>query len=168
MAGDVRLDRAKGIGARPAVRGLRRFETAVELPLAVEEVFEFFSDAGNLESITPPELHFRILTPLPIEMGRGTLIDYRLRLQGVPFRWRTEISEWAPPHAFTDRQLRGPYHTWVHRHTFESTPDGTLMTDQVDYRLPLWPFGEWAHALVSRRVHRIFAFRSETIRRILL
>lgn len=168
MAGNLRLDRAEGIGPRPAVRGVRRFETVVELPLAVEEVFEFFSDAENLERITPPELHFRILTPLPIEMDRGTLIDYRLRLQGVPFRWRTEISEWVPPHAFTDRQLRGPYHTWVHRHTFESTAGGTLMTDQVDYRLPLWPLGEWAHPLVDRKVHRIFAFRSDTIRRILL
>jgi ligand-binding SRPBCC domain-containing protein len=137
----VRLKRSKGTGARPAARGLRRFETAVD---------------------------FRILTPLPIEMRRGTLIDYRLKLQGVPFRWRTEISEWAPPHAFTDRQLRGPYHTWVHHHTFESTAGGTLMTDQVDYRLPLWPFGEWAQPLVGPRVHRIFAFRSETIRRILL
>lgn len=168
MARNVRLDRTNAMGGRPAVRGLRSFETAVELPLSVEEVFEFFSDAGNLERITPPELHFRILTPLPIEMDQGTLIDYRIRLQGVPFRWRTEISEWEPPHAFTDRQLRGPYHTWVHRHTFLPTAWGTLMTDQVDYRLPLWPFGEWVHPLVGRSIHRIFAFRSDTIRRILL
>ena len=168
MAGDVILEAANGAEARPVVRGLHRFETVVELPLAVDEVFEFFSDAENLEHITPPELRFRIITPLPIEMGRGTLIDYRLRLQGVPFRWRTEISQWDPPHAFTDRQLRGPYHTWVHHHTFKPTDGGTLMTDQVAYRIPLWPLGEWAHPLVGRSVQRIFAFRSETIRRILL
>lgn len=168
MVGDVRSDRGTGVGVQPALRGLHRFETAVELPLSVEEVFRFFSDAENLERITPPELHFRILTPLPIEMDRGTLLDYRLRLQGIPFRWRTEISEWEPPHAFTDRQLRGPYHTWVHRHTFQETEGGTLMTDRVDYRLPLWPLGECAHPLVGRSIHRIFAFRGETIRKLLL
>jgi ligand-binding SRPBCC domain-containing protein len=159
---------APNVEGRQEVRGLHRFQTSMELPLSVEKVFAFFSEAENLERITPPELQFRILTQLPIEMRRGALIDYRLKLQGLPFKWRTEISEWNPPHAFTDRQLRGPYHTWIHRHTFEPTSDGTLMKDRVDYRLPFWPLGEWAHPLVSRNVHRIFAFRSETIRRILL
>ena len=161
------VTRAGGTGARMKTRGFHRFETSMEIPLPPEEVFRFFSDAENLERITPPELRFRILTPVPIEMDRGVLIDYRLRLQGVPFRWRTEISEWNPPRTFVDRQLRGPYHTWVHLHTFEPTQGGTLMTDRVDYRLPVWPLGEWAHPLVRRNIHRIFAFRRETIRRIL-
>jgi ligand-binding SRPBCC domain-containing protein len=100
-------------------------------------------------------------------MDRGTLIDYRLRLEKIPFSWRTEISEWDPPRAFTDRQLRGPYHTWIHRHTFESVGGGTLMKDTVDYRLPLWPLGEVALPLVRRRISRIFAYREDAIRRLL-
>jgi ligand-binding SRPBCC domain-containing protein len=159
---DPREDETDGL------RGRHRFETTTEIPLPRNEVFAFFADAENLEHITPPELRFRILTRLPIEMRRGTLIDYRLRLQGIPFNWRTEISRWDPPHAFTDRQIRGPYHTWIHRHTFEETEAGTLMRDRVDYRLPFWPLGEWALPLVHRQIRRIFAFRGETIRRILL
>lgn len=132
-----------------------------------EEVFPFFSVPENLERITPPELRFEIVTPLPIEMGQGALIDYRLRLEGIPFRWRTEITEWEPPYSFTDCQQRGPYHTWIHRHTFEATEAGTLMKDQVDYRLPFWPFGEWALPFVRRKVKRIFAYRREVIRKTL-
>lgn len=151
----------------PPPRGIHRFETETKIPLPPEEVFSFFAAAENLERITPPELRFRILTPLPIEMGRGTLIDYRLRLEGLPFRWRTEISEWDPPRAFTDSQLRGPYHTWIHRHTFEPMESGTLMRDRVDYRLPFWPLGEPALPLVRRKIARIFEYRGEVIREIL-
>jgi ligand-binding SRPBCC domain-containing protein len=148
-------------------RGFHRFETVTDIPLPPEEVFPFFAAAENLERITPPELRFQILTPLPIEMGKGTLIDYRLRLQGIPFLWRTEISEWDPPLAFTDRQLKGPYHSWIHGHTFEATANGTRMTDRVDYRLPLWPLGEPALPFVRRRVQRIFSYRGEVIRQLL-
>jgi ligand-binding SRPBCC domain-containing protein len=151
----------------PPERGVHRFETKTEIPLHPEEVFPFFAAAENLERITPPELRFRILTPLPIEMGRGTLIEYRLRLEGIPFRWQTEISDWDPPWSFTDRQLRGPYHTWIHRHTFEPREAGTLMKDRVDYRLPLWPLGEPALPLVRRKIARIFEYRTEVIQEIL-
>ena len=149
-------------------RGFHRFETVTDLPLSPEEVFPFFATAENLEKITPPELRFSILTPLPIAMGQGTLIDYRLRLQGIPFLWRTEISEWNPPLAFTDRQLKGPYHSWIHRHTFEATDTGTRMTDRVDYRLPFWPFDEVGLPFVRRRVQRSFAYRGEVIKQHLL
>jgi len=134
-----------------------------------EDVFPFFAAAENLERITPPELGFRIVSPLPIDMRRGALIDYRLRLHGLPFRWRTEITEWNPPHAFTDRQTRGPYHTWIHRHRFEAIDGGrrTLMTDEVCYRLPLWPFGQLALPLVRRQLRRIFAYRRAAIADIL-
>lgn len=151
----------------PTNRGLHRFETETEIPLPPEEVFPFFAAAENLERITPPELRFRILTPLPIEMAGGTLIEYRLRLEGLPFRWLTEIAEWDPPGAFTDRQLRGPYHTWIHRHTFAPSRAGTLMKDRVDYRLPFWPLGEVALPLVRRKIARIFDYRREVIREIL-
>jgi ligand-binding SRPBCC domain-containing protein len=118
----------------------RVLEREIWLPGSIAEVFAFFSDPMNLEAITPPWLRFRILTPLPVEMKRGTILEYRLRLHGVPIFWRTEISLWEPPHRFVDQQLKGPYHLWVHEHTFEERDGGTLVRDHVDYRSPGWVF----------------------------
>jgi ligand-binding SRPBCC domain-containing protein len=129
-------------------------------------VFPFFSEAGNLARITPPELAFAYETPLPIEMKVGALIDYRLRLYRVPFRWRTRISAWDPPRAFVDEQVRGPYRLWQHSHWFRPAEDGsrrTLMVDEVRYALPLAPLGEVAHFLVRRTLERIFDYRREVI-----
>ncbi|MEJ2538448.1 MAG: SRPBCC family protein [Gemmatimonadota bacterium] len=134
------------------------------LPLPVEQVHGFFSDAGNLEHITPPELRFDIVTRLPVEMSAGTLLDYRLRLFGVGFRWRTRITVWDPPHRFVDEQLRGPYQQWVHLHTFEPTAGGTRMVDRVRYQLPLHPLSMPATRLVRHQLHRIFSYRDEAIR----
>ena len=131
------------------------------------EVYAFFADAGNLERITPPELRFRILTPLPMEMKVGALIEYRLALFGVPFGWHTEISCWEPPHRFVDRQLAGPYRQWVHTHEFTSERNGTRMRDAVEYRLPLAPLGVIALPLVRRQLNRIFDYREATIQRLL-
>lgn len=138
-----------------------RATTRIEAPR--DEVFPFFADAGNLERITPPELRFRIVTPEPIAMGVGTLIEYRLGLWGVRFGWRTEITAWDPPHSFTDSQLRGPYHSWIHRHDFVADGDATVMTDEVRYRLPLWPLGDVLLPVVSRQLDRIFRYRSEAV-----
>lgn len=133
----------------------------------INEVYAFFADAGNLERITPPELRFRILTPLPMEMKVGALIEYRLALFGVPFGWHTEISCWEPPHRFVDRQLAGPYRQWVHTHEFTSERNGTRMRDAVEYRLPLAPLGVIALPLVRRQLNRIFDYREATIQRLL-
>ncbi len=141
---------------------LLRTEQVIPRPLGA--VFPFFADAHNLERLTPPNLRFRILTPGPIEMRTGTLIDYRVSLRGVPMRWRTRISEWDPPHRFEDTQLRGPYALWVHSHVFEPHPDGTLMTDLVRYRAPLGPLGRVTDALIIRRdLRRIFAYRRRAV-----
>lgn len=135
------------------------------LPGDPEQVFPFFADARNLDAITPPRLRFRILTPGPIEMRVGTLIDYRITLRALPIRWRTRIAEWDPPHSFTDEQIRGPYLWWRHRHTFEPDGDATLMTDRVEYGVP---GGALAHALLVRSdLLAIFAFRAREIARLL-
>lgn len=154
--------------ARPAPEGFRLLRAEALVPLAPETLFAFFGAAENLERITPQELRFRIVTPLPVPMRVGTLIDYRLRLDGIPFLWRTEITEWDPPHAFTDVQLRGPYHTWIHRHTFEPADGGTLMRDEVRYRLPLGPLGAVVLPFVRRRLERIFSYRQTSIERLLV
>jgi len=139
--------------------------TRLELACPVEQVFEFFSKAENLERITPPELHFRILTPRPIAMQQGTLIDYELRLFLARFHWRTEIQNWDPPHQFVDVQVKGPYREWVHRHRFIPTSIGTAILDDVQYRLPLFPIGELAFPVVRLQLARIFSYRRQAIRR---
>ncbi len=134
------------------------------IPRPRSEVFEFFADAGNLERITPPELNFHIITPQPIEIGKGTLIDYKLRLRGLPITWKTEITQWNPPFDFVDTALKSPYRQWIHLHTFEETSDGgTLMTDLVRYRLPLEPLGDLAHFFVRRELEYIFDYRYKVI-----
>jgi hypothetical protein len=94
------------------------------VPAARAEVFAFFADAFNLEAITPQFLRFRVTTPAPIPMAPGALIDYRLSLYGVGFRWRTRIEVWEPGVRFVDVQLSGPYRLWRHTHTFEDAPGG--------------------------------------------
>jgi len=134
------------------------------VPKPRAEVFAFFSDARNLEAITPGFLNFRITTPGSIAIAAGTLIDYRLRLFGVPFSWRTQIETFEPSDRFSDVQLRGPYKLWHHTHEFFDAPGGTRMTDHVEYELPLGPMGTIAHALVIRRMlGKIFDFRRDEI-----
>lgn len=140
------------------------FETELWLPRKVEEVFPFFAEARNLETITPDWLHFQVLTPAPIIMRVGTLIDYRIRVHGIPLRWRTLITEWEPPHRFTDTQLRGPYRLWEHTHTFAPVDGGTLCRDRVRYRPRGGGFTHWL--FVRRDVERIFQFRQDTLKRL--
>ena len=144
------------------------FQTSFDLPVKIELVFEFFSDAVNLEKITPPELEFNINTPPPIIIQKGTLIDYRLKLWGIPFSWRTEITHWEPPIKFVDEQINGPYQTWIHTHRFEEIDDFTRISDEVRHRLPFWPFGEIAYPLIRGQINRIFAFRETAIRQVLI
>ena len=134
----------------------------------VDEVFAFFADARNLEAITPPLLRFRVVTPAPIVMRRGTLIRYRLRVRGVPVSWLTRIEEWDPPHRFVDRQLKGPYALWHHTHTFEADGAETIMRDTVRYRIGFGPLGTLVERLLVRRdVARIFDFRAQRVRELL-
>jgi len=134
------------------------------IPRALEEVFAFFSDAHNLEVITPSWLAFRILTPGPISMKAGTKLSYRLSWHGVPVRWTTEIRRWEPPSRFIDVELTGPYRLWHHTHRFATQDGGTRMTDIVRYRLPCGFIGRTMHALKVRRdVEQIFDYRFQRI-----
>jgi ligand-binding SRPBCC domain-containing protein len=139
--------------------GLLSASLVVARPLP--EVFAFFAEAGNLQRITPPWVDFRIVTPLPIEMRPGTLIDYRLRIRGLPVGWRSEITAWDPPHRFVDEQRRGPYRRWVHTHRFRAVDGGTLVEDEVEFRAP----GGWPveRLLVRRDVAAIFRHRQQAI-----
>ena len=138
--------------------------TEMFVPRPRLEVFDFFAAAENLERITPPELNFEIVTPAPIRLGPGALIDYRLRLFGLRFLWRTLISRWEPGVAFVDEQVEGPYASWVHTHSFRDAGGGTLVHDHVRYRLPLFPFGELAYPVVRLQLRRIFSYRARRLR----
>ena len=98
-----------------------------------DEVFSLFADAMQLQRLTPPWLHFQVLTPPPIAMREGLLLDYKIRLHHIPIRWRTLIDAWEPPHRFVDVQLKGPYARWHHTHTFIEHEGGTLVHDSVHY-----------------------------------
>ena len=136
--------------------------TLISAPLP--EVFGFFSDAENLERLTPASLKFKILTSKPIEMKVGTVIDYRLKLMGVPFQWKTKIVEWEPNARFTDNQERGPYLLWRHTHAFESSGNATLMTDHLEYAIPGGIVEPIIYRLfVGPQVKRIFAYRTQAI-----
>ncbi len=139
-------------------------ERSTFIPRPRAEVFAFFADARNLERITPAFLRFRILTPRPIVMRPGTLIDYELRLYGIPVRWRTVIQSFDPDESFIDLQLSGPYRSWQHRHTFEEAPAGTRMRDRVDYEMPYGVLGSLVRALFVRSaLERIFDYRNKAI-----
>jgi ligand-binding SRPBCC domain-containing protein len=131
------------------------------VPRPIEDVFAFFSDAKNLEEITPAWLGFRILSPEPIVLRPGARIHYRISLHGLPLRWVTEIESWDPPYEFVDVQARGAYRLWHHTHSFEPVDGGTLMRDLVRYVLPFGLLGRLAHAwLVKPDLEAIFDYRA--------
>ena len=137
-------------------------EDTLWVPRPRDEVFAFFANAANLEALTPPWLHFRILNPAVV-IEAGARIDYRLTLHGIPLRWQSEISRWDPPRSFVDQQRRGPYRRWVHTHTFAAERGGTRVGDSVEFEIPFaWLVGPF----VMRDVKKIFAFRQQALTKI--
>lgn len=137
-------------------------ETEQLIPHPLEEVFAFFARPENLEALTPPWLNFQIVTPSPVPIHEGALIDYRLKLHGIPIKWKTEITDWEPPHRFVDLQLKGPYRLWRHEHTFEAQNEGTLMRDKVEYAVL---GGALINRLcVQKDIERIFRYRLERLK----
>jgi ligand-binding SRPBCC domain-containing protein len=145
----------------PVGRGFR-MEAAQFVPHPREKLFKFFAEAHGLEAITPPWLKFTVITPDLITITAGAVIDYKLRLRGIPIRWRSLISEWEPPVRFVDEQLRGPYRRWHHEHVFEAVEGGTICRDNVDYEVPGGRLINWL--LVERDLLKIFRFRQEKLR----
>lgn len=144
------------------------FHSELFLHRPLEEVFAFFSDAHNLEKLTPPWVRFKVVTPSPIVMRSGAQIDYRIRVHGIPFAWKTEIAEWKPPHRFIDIQVpgHGPYELWEHTHTFTRRDHGTLCVDDVLYRPRGGKvLGGLLHTLfIWRDIQGIFAYREKVLR----
>ncbi len=135
------------------------------VPRRLEEVFAYFSQAENLEAITPPWLSFKVLDVHPKPVQQGTLIEYKLRLRGIPLRWTSRILDWDPPRKFIDLQVRGPYKLWHHTHRFAAEGESTRISDEVLYELPFGILGRLAHlAMVRRDVEKIFDYREDRIR----
>lgn len=162
MTGFLRDDiQAPVITPLPGKSGEYSLTCELRVPYTRQQVFDFFADAHELERITPKWLKFQVLTPRPIEMQTGALIDYKLRLRGIPIRWKTEISAWQPPFRFVDRQLKGTYRFWNHEHTFKEIDGGTLVKDRVEYGVP---GGRLIHKLfVEKDLIDIFSFRQQAM-----
>ncbi len=160
----LHAERGRAPAGRPT-RGLRLVRRAIDVPCGLDHTFAFFADARNLEAITPPWLHFEILTPTPIAMRRDARIAYRIRLHGLPVRWQTNIDAWEPPDRFVDRQVSGPYRWWHHEHRFEAVDGGTRVIDEVEYVAPFRTISE--PLLVRRDVERIFDYRAERLGQLL-
>ena len=151
---------SKGPIRRP--RGpIFRLRRDLVVPAHRDRVFSFFSDAHNLDRITPPFLRFRILSPGPIVMKVDARIQYAILLHGIPLRWTSAITVWDPPNRFADMQVRGPYRWWHHEHRFEDLGAATRVIDEVEYACL---GGRLVHALfVKRDIERIFDFRTQAL-----
>ena len=140
------------------------FETKTILNSNIEKVFDFFCQAANLQKLTPPDLDFKILSDIPIEMKKGALIDYRIKLYGIPVKWKTEITVWNPPFEFEDTQLKGPYKLWKHNHIFKDLGEKTEMMDIVKYNTKGWPLNSLLNKFfVQTEIEKIFNYREQKI-----
>jgi ligand-binding SRPBCC domain-containing protein len=146
-------------------------ERRVFIPRARPDVFGFFADPRNLALVNPPGMRLAWLAPPPDVLAAGSVLDFSVRLLGVPVRWRVMIREFDPPYRFVDVQLWGPFSRWEHRHRFAegAAPDGTggagtWVEDRLTYRLPLGALGSLAHAVAAgRSIAAMFDYRARRL-----
>jgi ligand-binding SRPBCC domain-containing protein len=139
------------------------FDTWVWLARPIDEIFPFFANALNLETLTPPWLHFQLVGSPP-RMAVGTEIDYHLKIRGIPIRWRSRITTWNPPYHFVDEQIRGPYRLWIHEHRFRESGSGTRCEDHVSYSPPGGTVID--RLFVAKDIQKIFRFRSDCLHKL--
>ena len=134
------------------------------VPRPFNEVFDFFSEAKNLELLTPPYLKFKIIRLSTEKIEKGTRLDYRLQLHGIRFNWQSLITEWQSGIKFSDRQTKGPYAFWEHTHEFSEKDGGTVIRDRAVYEVPLWAPGDLLlHPFIRKDLEKIFAYRRTKI-----
>ena len=134
------------------------------IPHPINRVFGFFSKPENLEKITPNTLHFKILADLPIDMKVDQEIDYKIRIRGIPMRWRSKILSYDPPNSFIDEQIKGPYALWHHTHNFIEKDGGTYIHDIVKYKIPYGFIGRFLNKVwISKDLNSIFSYRKHEI-----
>lgn len=142
------------------------FKAEQFIPGSLQKIFPFFAKPENLAEITPTSLGFEILTPSPIQMKQGALIDYTVKVLGIRMRWTTLIADYEPPYRFTDVQLRGPYSFWHHTHIFNEVEGGVQMLDEVRYAMPMGFLGEMVQPfLVRPDIEKIFEYRKKVIQK---
>ena len=144
---------------------IQRINRQQVVPAPIEEVWDYFATPENLNEMTPPNMNFEIVHGVEDKMRLGQLIEYGVRFMPVfKSRWLTEIAHVEEGAYFVDEQRIGPYNFWYHEHSFEATENGTRITDQVTYQLPLGPLGDLVHAFwVGPRLKGIFNYRQEKI-----
>jgi ligand-binding SRPBCC domain-containing protein len=141
------------------------FECEQWVPSNIKDVFIFFAEAKNLESITPPHLNFKIIEMSTENITKGTLIDYKIRLYGAPMEWKTHIREFKENEMFIDEQLKGPYTKWLHTHTFQEKDGGTLIIDHILYKIPFGSLGNLILGnFIRKDIQAIFNYRKNFIK----
>jgi ligand-binding SRPBCC domain-containing protein len=139
------------------------------LPRTLDEVFSFFERPENLEAITPPWLHFKMITPTPVHIKQGSIFDYTMRVRGISMHWASLVTEYNPPHSFVDQQIRGPYEYWYNTHRFKETDEGTHIIEEIRYIMPFGLLGRAVHGLmVAQDLQEIFDYRQMAIEKLFL
>jgi len=142
---------------------LYNFESKQTINCSIETVFSFFSSPENLKVLIPPRLGFKILTPSPINMGKGCLIDYLIYFMGIPVHWCSIITDYDPPYMFIDQQIKGPYTLWHHKHTFREIKNGVEIRDRVVYSIPVGWMGRLLHKYWIKKILKIFFHTGEIL-----
>lgn len=139
--------------------------TKQNLPITIEEAWDFLSDPRNLKTITPDYMGFEILSGADRACYAGQIIQYIVTpVLGIKTKWVTEITHVREGSYFVDEQRFGPYALWHHKHFIKEIPGGIEMEDIIDYKVPMGWLGQLVHPiLVKPKLEEIFAYRKEKL-----